>query len=378
MEINKLKDILSKYVDINKGTFSDIEFYTDNLSFGLLRDRIIGIGRIEEENLEKQYYVIALTKGNSAFSNAMTVVKYENGTVCLLSYAIEGLIKQNIAKKNNETIKNIILGKEVLKKGINYSHLIIFVILVATTVSIISIISSHTKPEVQINSEIDEVIVSEEKKDNLLNEYNTLVANYNNVAEEYNRIVSTISTKNLSGMKEKLEKKQIITDKLNNNLNADTIENTTKDLEEALVDYKLVSQLENPTEEWVTDRIKQLEEVVDVQAATKDNDPDGILGKEGSYYSCIYFSLSNVSQEKVPGKTIIDKGTDCGGSVELYSNLEDAEKRCEYLGQFDNTLLYSGSYSLLGKMVIRTSYLLSNEEQIEITSKIVDELTKIN
>lgn len=32
-------------------------------------------------------------------------------------------------------------------------------------------------------------------------------------------------------------------------------------------------------------------------------------------------------------------------------------ERCEYLSDYDNTILYSGSYTLLGTMAIRASYL---------------------
>ena len=51
--------------------------------------------------------------------------------------------------------------------------------------------------------------------------------------------------------------------------------------------------------------------------------------------------------------------------------------RCEYLSDYDNTILYSGSYALLGTMVIRVSHLLDNKGQYDITSEIVEALTSL-
>ena len=57
--------------------------------------------------------------------------------------------------------------------------------------------------------------------------------------------------------------------------------------------------------------------------------------------------------------------------------LEDAAARCEYLHGFDNTILYTGSYAIVGTMVIRISYIYTTEEQYEMTNRITKELTKL-
>lgn len=45
--------------------------------------------------------------------------------------------------------------------------------------------------------------------------------------------------------------------------------------------------------------------------------------------------LSNlVNQGEIEGNTIIDKGTDCGGSIEVYATPEDAQNRETYLSGF--------------------------------------------
>ena len=75
------------------------------------------------------------------------------------------------------------------------------------------------------------------------------------------------------------------------------------------------------------------------------------------------------------GDSIIAKGTDAGGAIEVYKTLEDALNRCDYLSQFDGTLLYSGSYTIVGTIVIRTSYKLTDEQQVELTNNIMQAFT---
>ncbi len=74
----------------------------------------------------------------------------------------------------------------------------------------------------------------------------------------------------------------------------------------------------------------------------------------------------------------VDKGTDAGWHYYCISTLKEAFNRCEYLSQFDNTLLNSGSYVLVETMVVRTSYKLANDKQIEITSDIITAFTTEN
>lgn len=152
------------------------------------------------------------------------------------------------------------------------------------------------------------------------------------------------------------------------------IRNETDLLAEA---YLIAEQITNPAEDWVTDRLKQVEGINGCQAVTRDRDPNMYLGKEGGYTACIYFSAAEIDPETVDGSDLIAKGTDAGGAVEVYQTVEDARNRCEYLAGFDQTLMYSGSYLILGTMVIRTSYQLSDQEQIEYTDRITRKMTEL-
>ena len=40
-----------------------------------------------------------------------------------------------------------------------------------------------------------------------------------------------------------------------------------------------------------------------------DNDPNMMLGKDGGYTACLYFTISDIDSDSVEGDTIVDKGT---------------------------------------------------------------------
>ena len=100
------------------------------------------------------------------------------------------------------------------------------------------------------------------------------------------------------------------------------------------------------------------------------------MGKEHGYISCVYFTVKGIELNR-DSTDPVDLGTDGGGSIEVYATLEDAEERCKYLAQFDDTILYSGSYAIVGTMVIRTSYVLTNEQQFYLTDKIIKQFTNV-
>ena len=154
----------------------------------------------------------------------------------------------------------------------------------------------------------------------------------------------------------------------------ETVLDMTEQVKDAIT---ITKQITAPTEEWVIERLGAIKEISGTQAVTDEQNPDGLLGKEGGYTACIYFITPAAIPGEVPGDSIVEKGTDAGGSVEIYATLEDAEARVEYLAGFDGSVLYSGSYGIVGTMVISTSYKLSNEHQVQMTNLITTELTKM-
>lgn len=145
-------------------------------------------------------------------------------------------------------------------------------------------------------------------------------------------------------------------------------------LDASMQQYELVN---NPSERYIIDCLGQVANIVDISAVTEDNDPNEKLNKAGGYTAQVYFSSDLINRDTVSGSTVIDKGTDCGGSIEVYITPEDAEKRNEYLAAFDGGIFASGSHAVIGTVLVRTSDKLKASEQKELEANIINVLTTI-
>lgn len=222
---------------------------------------------------------------------------------------------------------------------------------------------------------------------NATQKYNIAVKAYNKVAEEYNEAAVKTSLANVDGLLTKADTLNDVSESyfavikfvINSNnkekilKDVSTLEKMTNVLAESI---KVVEQITVPDESWLIERLQSVDGIKETEAITENNDPNGMLNQKDGYVSCIYFSYDKVDDSSVPGETVVDKGTDCGGAIENYRTLKEAENRVEYLKGFDDTILYSGSYAIVGTMVIRTSYLLNDKEQYDLTDAITHALTK--
>ena len=149
------------------------------------------------------------------------------------------------------------------------------------------------------------------------------------------------------------------------------IENETNKLSKSIETYK---KFLNPTSDFIISNLATIDEVVNSAAVTEDNDPNGKLNKPGGYTATVYFESSNVNQSEVysDDNSLIGKGTDAGGSIEVYVNEEDAKKRDQYLATFDGGILSSGSHRVIGTTLIRTSDKLTASQQKALEAKIVE------
>lgn len=221
-----------------------------------------------------------------------------------------------------------------------------------------------------------------------IKEYNNAAEGYNDLVIEYNETIQTCCVENIDGMPSEMGMLDIEDENLiaalevifstNSKEKIESDTQTIQSLCEVLNTYnQIAQQITVPDEDWVIERLINVSSIKGMQSVTKADNPDGLLGKPGGYVACVYFSINNLDVSEVPGETIVDKGTDGGGAIEVYASLEDAEARCNYLQEFDGTILYSGSYAIVGTMVIRTSYMLSEEAQLQITDEIVKAFTVI-
>lgn len=226
-----------------------------------------------------------------------------------------------------------------------------------------------------INKDTDDIIAKAETLEKQYDEIyeialKSYTERYNLLANEYNTLVKQTSVNFINDIPIHIE---LI--KTDSNY---SIEELRIKLRELISLYKIADQITSPTQEWVIGKLKTVSGITGFMAVSESNDPNNMLGKESGYSACIYFTIDSIDVELLKGKSIVEKGTDAGGAIEIYSDIESAKNRCAYLAQFDDTLLYSGSYSLVGTMVIRTSYKLSNEEQISLMNRIVIGLTSID
>lgn len=140
-------------------------------------------------------------------------------------------------------------------------------------------------------------------------------------------------------------------------------------------------QVTAPTDDFVLERLKQMDTILSLAAVTKSNDPNGLLGTEGGYIGCIYFSDSRVDKAQLnlkPGDyNVIAMGTVGGGAIEIYATVEEAEARNGYLATYDGTDFDPGSHVIVGTMVVRTSSMLTDEQQTELTNQIIAVMTEL-
>ncbi len=167
------------------------------------------------------------------------------------------------------------------------------------------------------------------------------------------------------------------TDKLNSTDYTNIIQQITDSKTKYENSIKQLKQVTAPTEAFIIERVQAVEGVTGVSAATEENDPNGQLGKQGGYTSQVFFSYNLVNQDEVSGNSIIEKGTDSGGSIEVYNTIEEAENRNSYLSSFDGGIFASGSHNTLGTIVVRTSNELTASQQKELEAKLINSLIEL-
>lgn len=145
-------------------------------------------------------------------------------------------------------------------------------------------------------------------------------------------------------------------------------------LERSIKQYELVNA---PTEAYIIKCLKKVPEIIDISAVTENNDPNGQLNKAGGYTAQVFFTSELINQDDVTGSTVIEKGTDCGGSIEVYSTVENATARNDYLAAFDGGILSSGSHVVVGTVLVRTSDRLTASQQKKMEADIITALTEI-
>ena len=153
------------------------------------------------------------------------------------------------------------------------------------------------------------------------------------------------------------------------------LNDSKENLEKSIKQYELV---DNPTATYVIQCLRKVEHIAYISTVTEDNDPNGQLNKPGGYTATVYYSDDRISLDSsIYGISVIEQGTNGGGAIEVYSTVEDAEKRRDYLAVFDGGAFASGSHTVIGTVLVRTSNELKASEQRDMEAKIIAALTYV-
>ena len=403
-----LKELLMDYCNANPSAVVEETVSDCVLSITQLRDRLYLLGNILYEDIDSEVYVTSVRAGIAKLSNATVALQLHGNNLRMVAFAKEGLIKQRICEKAIQLVSDAARGKPVASssKHLRVLPIVVALIGIASFVAIRGAVLNSKLSDETIDSlysptigvsqpeapEVteDPAFVAEVKQTmEATREYNSAVEQYNLLVSEYNEAVTLICIDNINGMPPVLE--PLAKENESYEANAEVVEGGSNDKEKIVADaafirdmtsqvemlVKIARQIKAPDGDWISSRISAIAGITGCQQVTKELDPDGLLGKDGGYVACVYFAHSAINQNEIPGNSIVEKGTDAGGALEVYANREDAEARVDYLAGFDNTILYSGSYAIVGTMVIRTSYKLTDEQQLILTDAITRAVTMV-
>lgn len=361
---------LNEYADIKE---KDILFYEakiNNIKFLKIREIIYSFGSLLEQDDENKILVGVIKSGSLKANQSYIAIQLMDKKLYFAIYSSEGLIKQNSSEKTLDLfLKELNIKNNDKNQTRNFKKYISFLLII-----ILVIVNILFMPKfLSLNDAIS-----------YTKQYNIAVDKYNQSVKSYNSIAKESNLENIDGYLAKYEKlskqstksKDVMHSLFNGN-SVSTIKEditTLKEMKKSL-DKKtsIAKQLINPSEEWVMNKLSKCSDASNIQAVTEDNDPNQLLNKEEGYTSTIYFTISQLVEDE--NADPIELGTDGGGSIEVYKNIDDAKARCNYLASFDNSILPTGSYALIGTMVVRTSYQLDSTSQYNLTDEIFSSLT---
>lgn len=389
-----LQALLAEYGNAKPEYMQEIKITDCPLSILQIRDRLYLLGSILHEDLKHQVYVAAIRSGFADMSHAVVALQLQGNTLVAIGFAKEGVINQHICEKAFQKLECSIRGEKVSgARSYKILPIVLFAIVIAGFLAIRGCILNRTEwifpAEPTVATQSPEEIAFEAEVQHTIaatKAYNEAVARFNQSVAAYNLAVMITCIDNLDGIPSSLESLKAesdgyedIVEAVRNGIRSESIAADTATIQEMTAQVEvltsIVKQITAPTAEWITERLSHISSISETQAVTEDLDPDHLLGREGGYSACIYFTVTSIDASTVPGDTIVEKGTDAGGAIEVYATMEEAKARCEYLSGFDGTILYSGSYAIVGTMVIRTSYKLDNDQQMALTRMITRELT---
>lgn len=306
-------------------------------------------------------------------------------------------IKANIAKTNtaesevtttSEVIKSEENKPEKVKKPIN-KKVLIAIIAVASVVLIVGGIVGYNAllPRINATKNFRTAVASVEEKnlqlDAAIKESEDLILKKQPLLDETLISALEMAISDAKAVKELNFKapgsvEEIITrtEELQKTDYTAALKNLSEKHEAVVVNAKRYQLVNHPTEAYIIQCLKTIPEIVNISAVTEDNDPNGNLNKPGGYTATVYFAHEKINLDKsIYGETLIEQGTDAGGGIEVYTCVEDAVKRRDYLATFDGGIFANGTHTVIGTVLVRTSNELTATQQKDLEAKLIAALT---
>lgn len=367
MDRDNLVKKAEEYYDGQKASVLEQTIVRESTSLDQIRDALLDVGRILEEDLEEGCYVARVTTGRGGSHGPIIATSPCDEGVQVAGVVVRGAKKPVL--EAFDLFRSALDGNPPKRKR-RHMGLRLFFLSVLIIAFLVALSKYYLLPHIVMPAQAATV------------EYNEAVEAFNSIVPEYNAAAEGVAVDNLRGF---VQEAQTLSPQGTDYLsvckaivggnNADKITSDTsvvRDMASELEnDVSVLCAIRNPSKEWVAEKLDDVDGIGKTEAVTAYNDPNGMLDKEGGYTSCTYFTTGLLDDAAVEGSNPVRKGVDGGGAVEVFSTLEDAQARCEYLSGFDGTLLYSGSYAIVGTMVIRTSCLLDDDAQYALTNDIV-------
>ena len=306
-------------------------------------------------------------------------------------------IKANIAKTNtaesevtttSEVIKSKETKPEKVKKPIN-KKVLIAIIAVASVILIAGGIVGYNAllPRINATKDFRTAVASVEEKnlqlDAAIKESEDLILKKQPLLDEMLIPALEMAISDAKAVKElnfnvpsSVEEIITRTEELQKTDYTVALKNLSEKHEAVVVNAKRYQLVNHPTEAYIIQCLKTIPEIVNISAVTEDNDPNGNLNKPGGYTATVYFAHEKINLDKsIYGETLIEQGTDAGGGIEVYTCVEDAVKRRDYLATFDGGIFANGTHTVIGTVLVRTSNELTATQQKDLEAKLITALT---
>lgn len=105
MNKKALIEKMKEYMDFKEREVEERKISVRNMTFTNLRDCLIGLGTILDEDFDLSSYIISVPAGVANMNNAIVAIQLTQNVLYMFGYAPEGLINQHTAKKAMDKVE---------------------------------------------------------------------------------------------------------------------------------------------------------------------------------------------------------------------------------------------------------------------------------